>query len=148
MQKAIASILYVGYVPKGGGTVAALIAFISWWFLYDAIFYSTIALVITCIIVFVIGVIVSNNLEDEWGHDSSKIVIDEVLGRYVALLFFPHVISLGLLAFVLFRVFDIWKPLYIKRMEALKAGMGVMSDDLLAGVYSCLLVFAVSKLLL
>ncbi len=148
MQKAIASILYVGYIPKGGGTVAALIAFISWWFLFETIFYSTIALAIICVIVFIIGVVVSNNLEAEWGHDSSKIVIDEVLGMYVALLFVPHDIYLGLLAFVLFRVFDIWKPLYIKRMEALKAGMGVMSDDLLAGVYSCILVFAVSKMLI
>ena len=71
--------------------------------------------------------------------DPSIVVIDEVAGQMIALLsgpFWIHTWWSILSAFVLFRLFDIWKPYPIRRLEALESGLGIMADDLLAGVYA------------
>ncbi|HJZ79316.1 MAG TPA: phosphatidylglycerophosphatase A [Pyrinomonadaceae bacterium] len=71
--------------------------------------------------------------------DPSIVVIDEVAGQMIALLsasvWFPTWRSL-LSAFILFRLFDIWKPYPIRRLEAMESGLGIMADDVLAGVYA------------
>jgi phosphatidylglycerophosphatase A len=75
-------------------------------------------------------------VEPQWGIDSNKVVIDEVAGMSVTLLFVPVKgvnIFIGLL---LFRFFDIVKPLFIKKIERLPGGWGVMMDDLVAGFYA------------
>lgn len=82
------------------------------------------------------GVFSGDEVEGDWGKDSSRVVIDEVAGMLIAILFLPrniYVLAGGLL---LFRFFDILKPLGIRKMEALKGGTGVMADDVLAGIYS------------
>jgi Phosphatidylglycerophosphatase A and related proteins len=72
--------------------------------------------------------------------DASIVVIDEVAGQLITLTFIPFLFSsywVFLLAgFLLFRVFDIWKPYPIRRLEALESGLGVMADDVLAGIYA------------
>jgi phosphatidylglycerophosphatase A len=71
--------------------------------------------------------------------DPSVVVIDEVTGQMIALLsgpFWIHTWWSIATAFVLFRVFDIWKPYPIRRLEALESGLGIMADDLVAGVYA------------
>jgi phosphatidylglycerophosphatase A len=71
--------------------------------------------------------------------DPSIVVVDEVAGQMIALLSGPlwlHRWWSILSAFVLFRVFDIWKPYPIRRLEALESGLGIMSDDILAGAYA------------
>jgi phosphatidylglycerophosphatase A len=72
--------------------------------------------------------------------DASIVVIDEVAGQLITLAFIPFLFSsywVFLLAgFLLFRVFDIWKPYPIRRLEALESGLGVMADDVLAGIYA------------
>jgi phosphatidylglycerophosphatase A len=75
-------------------------------------------------------------MEAAWGKDSYRIVIDEVAGMCLTLLFVPvswQTVTIGL---VLFRFFDIAKPFYIRKMEKLNGGWGVMMDDMLAGLYS------------
>lgn len=71
--------------------------------------------------------------------DPSIVVIDEVAGQMIALLSWPflaHSAWTVLSAFILFRVFDIWKPYPIRRLEALESGLGIMADDVLAGIYA------------
>lgn len=71
--------------------------------------------------------------------DPSIVVIDEVAGQMIALLsgpFWLHTWWSVLTAFLLFRLFDIWKPYPIRRLESLESGLGIMADDVLAGAYA------------
>ena len=71
--------------------------------------------------------------------DPSVVVIDEVAGQMIALLSWPflaHSAWTILTAFLFFRLFDIWKPYPIRRLERLETGLGIMADDVLAGVYA------------
>jgi phosphatidylglycerophosphatase A len=78
----------------------------------------------------------ANQVEVSWGKDSSKIVIDEVAGMMISLLFIPSTAINILVALILFRFFDILKPLMIRKLEKWPKGWGVMGDDVLAGIYS------------
>ena len=78
-------------------------------------------------------------MEALWGKDSYRVVIDEVAGMCLTLLFVPVRWQYVLIGLLLFRFFDIAKPLYIRKMEALDGGWGVMMDDVLAGAYSNLI---------
>lgn len=80
--------------------------------------------------------------------DPQKVVVDEVMGQLIVFAFAPFLISwkLVLAGFVLFRLFDIWKPYPIRSLENLPTGIGVCADDILAGVYGgiCLaLIYAI-----
>jgi phosphatidylglycerophosphatase A len=85
------------------------------------------------------GVYSSYQVEPEWGKDDQKVVIDEVAGMAFTLLFIPISLNYIICGLILFRFFDIIKPLYIKRMELLKGGWGVMMDDVLSGIYANLI---------
>lgn len=86
--------------------------------------------------VFGFGALVSRIAEEEYGHDARRIVIDEVFGMGVSLLFMPKKLGYYVVAFVLFRLFDIVKPFPARHAEKLPSGWGVMTDDLVAGIYS------------
>jgi phosphatidylglycerophosphatase A len=139
IHRLISTCLGIGYTPKGGGTVAAVVCCIAWYFAWaggNEHFWAQ-ALVTICILF--VGVYSAGKMEVDWGKDSYRIVIDEVAGMCLTLLFVPvrwQYVAVGL---VLFRFFDIAKPLYIRRMEKLSGGWGVMMDDMLAGLYANLL---------
>lgn len=79
-----------------------------------------------------------------WGSDPQKVVIDEMVGVWVPLLAVPASdIWLALASFVLFRLFDILKPLGIRTLDRRKGAFYVMADDILAGVYSLIIIVAV-----
>ena len=73
------------------------------------------------------------------------VVIDEVAGMCISLLFLPVTIKYVIAALILFRFFDIAKPLFIRKSEALPAGWGVMADDLLAGIFANLILQIVAR---
>jgi phosphatidylglycerophosphatase A len=75
-------------------------------------------------------------MDGVWGKDSSKVVIDEVAGMLITLLFIPVTVNNLMVGLLLFRFFDIAKPLGIRKMEDLPKGWGVMADDVLAGIYA------------
>lgn len=141
INKIIASIFGIGFL-KGGGTYAAIVTcgfiYLLWqnpalqnpWYLF----------VITVVIT-LLGIYVSNKVEPDWGEDSSRVVIDEVAGMLITMVFIPANIYFLLAGLVLFRFFDILKPLGIRKMEDLGGGAGVMMDDILAGVYSNILLW-------
>ncbi|KAA5537141.1 phosphatidylglycerophosphatase A [Taibaiella lutea] len=135
-MKLIASIFGIGYIRKGGGTVAAAFAVLIWWLLFKNIGTDFAVEIGITFLVTALGVWAGNKVEPEWGKDSYRVVIDEVAGMFISLLFIPLDWKWLLTGFVLFRFFDIAKPLYIRRMEAFKGGWGVMLDDVLAGIYA------------
>jgi phosphatidylglycerophosphatase A len=72
--------------------------------------------------------------------DPGIIVIDEVAGMLVSVLFLPRTIPVLVTAFLLFRLFDIWKPFPARQFQELHGGLGVMLDDLIAGAYALVLI--------
>jgi len=138
LHKLIASVFGIGYVEKGGGTIAAAVCCIIWLLIPAGDFTNSWQVLLT-IAISALGVWSGNVVEAMWGKDSNKIVIDEVAGMMITLLFIPVQFKFVLAGLVLFRFFDIAKPLFIKKMELLPEGWGVMADDVLAGVYANIL---------
>ncbi|HEY9007752.1 phosphatidylglycerophosphatase A family protein [Ohtaekwangia sp.] len=133
VHKIIASCFGIGHL-KGGGTVAAA-ACCGALLLMPAGIDNGVMLLLSLIITD-IGVWSASGVEGEWGKDSSRVVIDEVAGMCISVLFIPLTWVTIAVAFILFRAFDILKPLYIRRLEAVPGGWGVMLDDLAAGIYA------------
>lgn len=89
------------------------------------------------LLLLILGVWFCQIAERELGaHDHSSIVLDEVVGYLVTLWAAPKGIAWLAVGFVLFRAFDIWKPFPIRRVERLPGGVGVMADDVVAGLYA------------
>lgn len=136
IKKVIATGAGLGYIQPAPGTMGALggwaigLALLQW----SSHPYNWLILFI--IIFGLLGVWASASLEAIWGEDPSKVVIDEIVGIWISMLFLPPGWIALIAAFVLFRIFDIYKPLYIKKAEQLKGGWGIMADDVLAGVYT------------
>ncbi len=137
LHKLIASIAGIGFI-KGGGTLASILYCII-WYLLPAGFSNSLWQLTSTLIIIIIGIWTANNVEACWGKDSSKVVIDEFAGMAITLLFIPHSIALLVAGLILFRFFDIVKPLGIRRMEMLPKGWGVMADDLLSGIYALII---------
>jgi phosphatidylglycerophosphatase A len=139
-HKAIASVFGIGYIPKGGGTVTALFTCLliicyQLYFDFTNKFYQLL-LFDLAIFITVLGKISTKVVEPIWGKDSPKIVIDEVAGMLVTLCFLPYSMTNIVLGFMLFRFFDIYKPLYIRHFEKYPQGWGVMLDDVAAGIWA------------
>ncbi|HET9058084.1 MAG TPA: phosphatidylglycerophosphatase A [Chitinophagaceae bacterium] len=136
LAKLAATVFGIGYVKKGGGTIASIVYCVIW---YLAPAFSNTKQTLILLAVLIIGVWSGNVVEKEWGKDSSRVVIDEVAGMAIALLFIPVNLFNTIAALLLFRFFDILKPLGIKKAERLNSGWGVMADDVLSGIYSLIL---------
>ena len=128
----------IGFLIKGGGTAAAVVFCIVWYSISIGYVYQ--ALLLAALLA--VGIWSATKMETVWEHDSNKIVIDEVAGMMITLAFLPNNGMYIIIGCVLFRFFDIVKPLGIKRAELLPRGIGVMADDVLAGIYSQLILRA------
>ena len=133
-HKIIASCFGIGNL-KGGGTVAAAVCCGALLLVRDGKLDPMLMLLITLMIID-IGVWSADGVEPEWGKDSSRVVVDEIAGMCVSVLFLPLTWSTILMSFILFRAFDILKPLYIRKLEVVSGGWGVMLDDVAAGIYT------------
>lgn len=87
-------------------------------------------------LIVILGVMSADRVEEIWGKDHGRVVIDEVAGMCITLLFVPLKWEYTLIGLILFRFFDILKPFYIRKLEVLPGGWGVMADDVLAGIYA------------
>ena len=146
----IASGFGSGFSPFAPGTAGALVAVIIWTVLFYVIPFNILLVVTSLLIVLftAAGIWSADKLESDWVKDPSKVVVDEMVGVWIALLAVPvGNVWYILFAFLLFRFFDIFKPLGIRKMEQLEGGIGVMADDILAGIYSFLLLMGVRWLI-
>ena len=143
IYKLLATSFGAGYSPFAPGTVGAIVGCVLLWLLQRYQLIDTLntpfVFIGLIIIVTLIGVYDTNQLEEEWGKDPSKVVIDETIGLWISMLLIPFSWFNLLLAFILFRFFDIAKPLGIRKMESINGGWGVMADDILAGIYANIL---------
>ncbi|SPE23685.1 Phosphatidylglycerophosphatase A [Candidatus Sulfotelmatomonas gaucii] len=138
---AVATFFGAGYLKPGPGTwgsVAAALLWIAtaWWFhLSHNGLLLALGVGISAALVFGIPAATIAERESE-GHDPGFVVIDEVIGQSVALLFCPADWAHGLIALILFRLFDITKPFPVRRLERLPGGWGIVFDDVGAGLYA------------
>ena len=154
MNKLIATFFGVGLLKPAPGTWGSLAALPLFWMTYELAGLIGILLINTA--AFYFGLKATENYSTQTqSHDASEIVVDEVVGQFIALL--PVAIGatkMGvaierlwpgwLAAFVLFRSFDIFKPGPIGEMDEMEGGIGVMMDDVVAGIITCLLMQSLS----
>ncbi len=136
----IASVFGIGYFPFASGTVASLAAMpVAALILLHG---SGIALAAASLIAFAIGVwACGDHVRATGREDPSECVIDEVAGQWLACAFAPVSLPGLALAFFLFRLFDIWKPWPVGWADReLPGGLGVMADDMIAGLMAGVLV--------
>ena len=136
----------VGYAPGAPGTFAALATLP---FGYLILLYSGAAVLFAAaLLVFAIGIWASGAHAQAIGKDDpGSSVIDEVAGQLLAMV---PILPLGtasdiapvVCAFFLFRLFDIWKPWPISRLEKFHGGVGIMADDIAAGLVSAVLLYS------
>lgn len=136
LHKLICTGLGLGLIPLAPGTFGALGGLVSGYFIKHYSSQPDVVLLVLIIFFTLIGVYSSNKIIPEWGKDPSRVVIDEVVGMWISMLFIPNNILFMLLAFVLFRLFDIYKPFFIRKFEAFPLGWGIMLDDVAAGVFA------------
>ncbi len=135
---AIATGAYVGYVPPAPGTLGSLLGLVLLWPLEAG---TTQVLVTLCLIG--VGIVVAGRAADAMGErDPSAVVIDEIAGIAVATMLLPSRFLERAIAFLLFRLFDVSKPFPVRQAERLPGGVGIVGDDVLAGLYANLLVHA------
>jgi phosphatidylglycerophosphatase A len=139
----IATLFGLGRVRTAPGTVASIVALPLAWIIASA--GGRISLLIAAIFISALGGWACEHYVRETGReDPSECVVDELAGQWLALSFAPLGILHGLLAyalaFIVFRALDIAKPWPISAAERLPGGLGVMADDLLAGLLAGLVV--------
>jgi phosphatidylglycerophosphatase A len=133
-----------GYAPKAPGTAGSLAAVAIAWALHvyagvPAVAFAALAVLLAIPGIWAAGVVA----RDSGKEDPQIVVVDEVVGQWMTL---AGATALNwkswLLAFALFRLFDIWKPPPVRQLERLPGGLGIIADDAMAGVYGALVLFA------
>lgn len=124
-----------GLSPKAPGTAGTAVALPLAWLISTLPLFAQVLVIAT---LFVIGIFICSITGKNLGvADHGSIVWDEIVAMILVLAFTPLFWTWWLIAFLLFRLFDIWKPYPIRQLDAkLKNGFGVMFDDLLAAIYA------------
>ncbi len=131
----IATGLGTGYAPVASGTFGSLPGLVLVWLLWNLA--GPWAVAVGLIVVVALGFWASAKAEDDFGRkDPGEVVIDEVAGQMVSLLFLAPDVTTLAAGFFLFRLFDVWKPFPARRLEQLPGASGIMIDDLVAGLYA------------
>jgi phosphatidylglycerophosphatase A len=136
----VATAFGAGFSPIAPGTAGSLVGLALFWPLQWAGVWVQLAA--TAVLYFA-GVAASARLARRLGRkDPGAAVVDEVVGMWVSLLFLPFTPATAAAGFVLFRVLDVFKPYPARQFEALPGGWGIMTDDVMAGIYANLLLRA------
>lgn len=131
LKRAVLSVGYIGYMPVASGTWGSLPGVALAWWLRDEPYLAGTVIVL----LFGLGMVWGDDGRRFWGKsDAGQIVLDEVVGQMITLILFPMTVKVMVLGFLLFRVFDIAKLPPARQLERLHGGLGVMADDVAAGV--------------
>ncbi len=141
LARIISTGLGTGYFPIAPGTMGSLAILIVYWICPEI---SSLQLLLIIFGLSAVGIYTATVTEREMtsklgqdkGSDPGIIVIDEIIGMLIALLFIPKTTFFLITAFVLFRIFDIAKPYPARKMEKLHGGWGIVLDDVVAGIYA------------
>ncbi|MCX7785457.1 MAG: phosphatidylglycerophosphatase A [candidate division WOR-3 bacterium] len=136
----IGTVFFSGYFPIAPATFSSLLSV----FLVILLSKKIQIYVLVMMGIIILGSLIAGKLEKIWSKDARRITIDECAGIMVTYFYLPGIINdtkhinwlLLAIGFVLFRVFDIVKPLYIKTSERITGGFGIMLDDVISGIYS------------
>ena len=138
LRKFFLTVGFSGLSPKAPGTAGSFVSLIIGLFLLEFLHPSTLFLL--ALLITVIAIKQIDIYEKEVGmHDGKEIVIDELAGMWITLAICginsSNVLFMAPIAFIFFRIFDIWKPSFIGKIDRdVKGGLGVMGDDVLAGI--------------
>ena len=139
LAKFFASFFYAGFLPLAPGTFASFLGLCLYELFYRDMATYTLVFIVICIL----GFLTSGIAERAAGKkDPSFVVIDEVAGAMIAFFMLPLTPSVLITAFFIFRAFDMFKIYPANRFEAFKGGAGIMMDDVMAGVYTNLIMRA------
>ncbi len=136
MRRLFLTFFYTGLSPKAPGTMGSLLALVCGVVILEYLSLET--LFLGAFLLTLAGIKEINAYEQNGGeHDDKSIVIDEVVGMWLALVLSSSTwVQIGL-SFLFFRLFDIWKPSVIGKVDKnVKGGLGVMGDDILAGMFA------------
>ena len=130
------TVFRIGYFPFAPGTIGTLFA--ASLYLILPLDFKSINFTEAFFLIFFAGLSIPiiTRTEDYLSHDDKRIVIDEVFGYIVAVLFFDKTLLIIILGFVFFRIFDILKPEPVDVLQKLPGGFGVLLDDIMAGIYA------------
>ena len=140
VSTAVATALGSGYFPIAPGTAGSAVGLLFFWPLHRLPAAAQVAAVV---VLFFAGVVASTRVARGIGiEDPGIVVVDEVVGMWTSLLFLPLTPATAIAGFVLFRIMDVFKPYPARQFESLPGGWGIMTDDLMAGIYANLLLRA------
>jgi phosphatidylglycerophosphatase A len=133
LTRGVATFGFIGHLPLAPGTWASAVTLGLWLILPPA---GPGTQILIWGFLLVVGTWTAHRLESDYGHDDGRVVIDEVAGSLLAVAGLPHQMGIVVAGFVLFRFFDIVKPPPIYQIQSMPGGIGVMVDDLVAGLFS------------
>ena len=138
LARLTSTFFYLGNIPIFPGTIASLATLILWSFIsLDSLLIRFFILLVIILCGFIATKFSLPSFEEE---DPQAIVIDEVVGMSIPLVFILDNLSLSMLAFILFRIFDIFKPSIIYYSQSLKEEYGILMDDILSGLITTLII--------
>ncbi len=138
-EKTIGSGFFTGYIKGVPGTYASIAAMLIYWI---PGFENPYILIAAIVIFFFYGIQVGGRFEKIYGKDPKECTIDEFVGMWITLLFLPKQPEISVIAFILWRIADIVKPFPAKNLEKIGGGLGIMLDDVVAGLYSLIVLHA------
>lgn len=142
--KILSSCLFVGYLPLIPGTFGTIFGLVLYYFVRN----SPSSQIILLVLVILVGFLVSGKAERLLKRkDPSQIVIDEVAGILITFLFIPYSFKITIVGFFVFRLLDAIKPFPASSSQRFKGSLGVMSDDIIAAIYTNLVLQAILKLI-
>jgi len=141
IKRIIATGLYTGYLPFAPATFGTLLGVLIYWLSSSNpwLYYPLLGVLI------IAGIYSAGYYEKEIARNKNPktVVVDEVVGYMITMVSFPFnqvkmltSIKFMFLGFIMFRIFDTWKPYPVKKVEALQGGKGIMLDDIIAGIYA------------